>query len=375
MRQTQLHKRKYVLAIGSFMLIAGFVIEILFLVGQIILYQKNVVGKLYLKNQEQCRMYLYTLFEPMSEENIHASEVAFCELGFSEKGAWYVMQTMGIKQYLIPMLCFIVVLCVGLIWCLYDWHKTYQIEIEILEKTIRNLEYQKTKEEYLAEQNKKIQRFIENIAHQVKTPVSRVVASLDMIELQLKEPMYQLRIEECYEHLDSIRLLMKKLTDIGRLEAGQVLFQKEKIYLEELFKDVVKSQLQDMKRVNLIQIPKDEIMQFHGDYEWLKEAFSNLLKNALEHDNSGKPIEITLVKKEEYYSIMIRDYGTGIMEQDIPNLFDRFYMPQNVKVNHTGIGLNLAKLIFEGHFGSIHAYNHEEGGAVFQILLPIYALK
>ena len=56
------------------------------------------------------------------------------------------------------------------------------------------------------------------------------------------------------------------------------------------------------------------------------------------------------------------------------NIFDRFYLPEDVKSNHTGIGLNLAKLIVEGHHGSVYVYNHAEGGAVFQVILPIYEL-
>ena len=71
----------------------------------------------------------------------------------------------------------------------------------------------------------------------------------------------------------------------------------------------------------------------------------------------------------------IKDHGPGLGDKDIPNLFDRFYLPEHVKTTHTGIGLNLAKLIFEGHFGTVYAYNHAEGGAVFHVILPLYSLK
>ena len=73
--------------------------------------------------------------------------------------------------------------------------------------------------------------------------------------------------------------------------------------------------------------------------------------------------------------LMYWDHGEGLSEKDIPNLFDRFYMPEKKKENHTGIGLNLSKLIFEAHFGTVYVYNHAEGGAVFNVLLPMYTLK
>ena len=98
----------------------------------------------------------------------------------------------------------------------------------------------------------------------------------------------------------------------------------------------------------------------------------NILSNALEADESTGDVEISCVQGDDYIKLSIRDHGPGLSEKDIPNIFDRFYLPENVKQNHTGIGLNLAKLIVEGHQGSLYVYNHLEDGAVFQIILPVY---
>lgn len=128
-------------------------------------------------------------------------------------------------------------------------------------------------------------------------------------------------------------------------------------------------------QVEVRVMPLDADTIYYGDYEWLKEAFSNIFTNCTQHDKSGIPLEVTCRKFAEYYMIRIRDHGPGFCEEDIPNLFSRFYTPKNQKQGHVGIGLNLARLIVEGHNGTIHAANHEEGGAVFEILLPIYLLK
>lgn len=222
--------------------------------------------------------------------------------------------------------------------------------------------------DYLQEQNQRIQNFVENIAHQIKTPVSRVVTSLDMLEMDMEDAEKQRHIEECYQHMESINILMKKLMNIGRLEAGKVLFHREALFLDELLEDAVHGIRRDLERV-AICCPKDMI--YYGDYEWLKEAFLNIIKNALEADLLH-PVEVSCEKTQDCVKIAIRDYGKGMHETDIPNIFDRFYQPQETKANHNGIGLNLAKLIIEGHQGMVYAYNHANGGAVFRVNLPIY---
>ena len=80
-------------------------------------------------------------------------------------------------------------------------------------------------------------------------------------------------------------------------------------------------------------------------------------------------------RNAEGIKVTVRDRGPGISPQDLPFIFDRFYLPEHVKKSHSGIGLNLAKLIIEKHFGVFHAANHEQGGAVFTIVLPVFALK
>ena len=161
---------------------------------------------------------------------------------------------------------------------------------------------------------------------------------MDIVEESLIDDTTKHHVEECYRHLDSVNVLIRRLMDIGRLEAGKVIFQKKLLHVKEM----------------------------------LKEAFSNNLVNALEADKSKSRVEISCMKTSDYIKFSIRDHGPGLSEKNIPNIFDRFYLPENVKQNHTGIGLNLAKLIVEGHQGSLYVYNHVDGGAVFQIILPVY---
>ena len=335
-------------------------------------FQRNVIGILYQTDETMSREYLYALYADISEENLQASEEAFEAFGFTKQGLSYLGDSMGLVRKCAPAAAAELLLFLAVLYTQHRKQCLWKREKQKLEARIQELEQAQMQEDFVCQQNKRIQNFIENIAHQIKTPISRVYSSLYMIEeggVEKRE-----RIEECYAHLESVSVLVKRLMDIGKLEAGKVIFKKEKINFEELLEDVVKSCTDEETAVK-VALQRDVSGEYYGDYDWLKEAFMNIVNNALEHDKSGKALEITCKYSEEQVKVTIKDHGPGLGDKDIPNLFDRFYLPEHVKTTHTGIGLNLAKLIFEGHFGTVYAYNHAEGGAVFHVILPLYSLK
>lgn len=362
------------LTIGLVGLIVCFALGICFINQQAMVVQQNAIGVLYLEEKEMSKDYLYALYEDISDENISAAETALEEYGFTNQGLQYLGSKMKLTECCILVFLMASVMFAIIFYALYQRKQMWHLEKQALEAKISELEQTRMQDDYVKEQNRRMQNFIENMAHQIKTPISRVFSSLYMMEEGLEEPEKKARINECYAHLDSINLLMKRLMDIGRLEAGKVIFKKEKIKLDELMEDVVRSCCEDVERVN-ITFEADMEMTYYGDYELLKEAFMNIVINAFEHDKSDKPLQIVCTCDGEQLRISVRDHGVGLSEKDIPNLFDRFYTPEKTKATHTGIGLNLAKLIFEGHFGSIYVSNHAEGGAVFHVILPVYALK
>ena len=359
------------LMIVAFM--AGMLVASMFcahILNQTLDFQQNVIGVLYQIDESNAETYIQAMFEPLSQENLDKGQTALVQHGYTEKGIQFLGENMGLWKS--GGIGFGLLFLIGgvVLVCFYQMRKMHRLEVEALQQEISALQQNKMKDEYIANQNQRIQSFIENITHQMKTPLSRVVSSLDIVEEEVTDNVSKQHIEECYQHLDSINVLLKRLMDIGRMEAGKVIFQKEKVDLGELFEEVRNGYARDRSRVN-IHCEKDK-MEYYGDEKWLKEAFTNIICNALEADKSENPVEISCSQSEDYIRISIRDYGPGFGERDIPNIFDRFYLPEHVKENHTGIGLNLAKLIIEGHQGSVYVYNHHEGGAVFQIILPIY---
>ena len=101
--------------------------------------------------------------------------------------------------------------------------------------------------------------------------------------------------------------------------------------------------------------------------EWTMEAFLNLLKNCMEHSTQNGTIHCDYSTNSIYSEILIWDEGEGFYPDDIPHLFERFYRGKNASSNGIGIGLALAKSIFELQNGNITARNLPDGGACFEI--------
>ena len=225
-------------------------------------------------------------------------------------------------------------------------------------------------EHYLQEKNLMTQNFIENIAHQIKTPLSCISISQERI-LEGTEGEARELAQQSLRYTDEIGKLMKRLLDIGRLEAGKVIWHREMFRMADLLEDCAASLEDGTERILTMG---DREAEYYGDYEWLKEAFSNILKNCLEHDASGEKITASLTQSREGIKIVIRDHGPGISEKDLPHIFDRFYLPEKTGTSHVGIGLNLARLVIEQHFGTVAARNAEGGGAEFTVILPAYSI-
>lgn len=105
------------------------------------------------------------------------------------------------------------------------------------------------------------------------------------------------------------------------------------------------------------------------DRLWLEEALNNIIKNGIEHTQSGGEIKIQLLENPLYKKIIIEDNGEGIKEEDLPNIFKRFYKAKASKKNDSvGIGLALSKSIVEAHDGSIEVESRVGEGTKFSII-------
>ena len=239
-------------------------------------------------------------------------------------------------------------------------------------KTADTLKKALGKEKETQAMNQRLKEFIENIAHQIKAPVAGCLTSLELLQ-ELPEvgenPEADTRVEECVQRMSTVSLLTERLLTIGRMEAGEVIFAGEEIELKELLL-VLADEVADRKACEFNFSPDDRPLTWYGSYSWTYEALLNMMADCAEYDTSDKPLSVSCAEEGDWFRIVIRDHGQGFKEEDLPQIFDRFFRPDNMRKGHVGLGLNLAREIIEGQQGQVRADNAPDGGAMFTVRLP-----
>ena len=216
---------------------------------------------------------------------------------------------------------------------------------------------------------KALQTSLEDISHQLKTPLTSICIMLDNIQENpdMDNQTRQTFIHEIIKQTEWINWLIISLLKMSKLDANTVQFAKDTINVEDLINEVVPklSIPIDIKQLKIIIKGNDA--QFIGDYNWQLEAITNVVKNCIEHTDEHKNIYINYEENNFYTKIIIKDEGCGICKKDLKHIFERFYKGKNSSENSVGIGLALAKTIIEKGGGYINCQSIENKGTTFEI--------
>ena len=211
---------------------------------------------------------------------------------------------------------------------------------------------------------------VEDISHQLKTPLTSITIMLDNLKdnPDMDENIKQRFIFEISKQIDWINWLVISMLKLSKLDANVVQFFNEKIYLKDFFNDIIKSLEIPIEIKNQdIVVVGNESSSFIGDYKWQKEAFTNIIKNCIEHNIEDGKIYINYEENNLFTKITIKDEGKGIAKEDLKHIFERFYKGKNSSENSVGIGLSLAKNIIEKNNGMISCKSELEKGTEFII--------
>ncbi|NLW11000.1 MAG: HAMP domain-containing histidine kinase, partial [Clostridiaceae bacterium] len=220
------------------------------------------------------------------------------------------------------------------------------------------------------EQDKKyLQNFLSDISHQIKTPLASLQLYFDLM-LQNKEMPEEKRqqfIEQGQVQIRRIDWLIQGLLKMARIDAGSVKMRMVPMDIAETAAQAVSpfSEQLQQRQINLQnKIPSGTI--WPHDPEWLAEALSNLIKNAIEHTPTGGSIELNANKTALSLQLQISDTGPGVLPEQANKIFERFYRQESAsRPDSVGIGLSLARSIFEQNGADLIAGSRPGGGAVF----------
>ncbi len=205
---------------------------------------------------------------------------------------------------------------------------------------------------------------LENIAHQLKTPITAASVSLQLLQEQAERS----HCENIRRQLERLNTLEEALLQLSRIDSGTLKLQRVQVdvfTVLTLASDML-CELAAQKRIT-VAVPEGECAMIRGDMDWTLEAFCNLMKNCMEHTPEGGTVSCEYSQNPLYTEVRIWDNGEGFAEEDLPYLFQRFYRGKNASGTGIGIGLALSKAIVELQNGTITARNLHGGGACFEI--------
>ena len=249
-----------------------------------------------------------------------------------------------------------------------SFDKYQEGELAVLQSEIHKMTMRLREQRQQLEDDKRyLANALADISHQVRTPLT----SINLLVGLLSEPNIpdERRRKLTHELLDlllRIDWLITTLLKISKLDAGTVRFQQETISLNELIRKATDSLLIpiEIKEQNLYINANGN---FTGDVSWTVEAISNIVKNCVEHTPNGGEIRIEAGENSLFAEIVISDSGSGIAQEDLPHIFERFYKSKNAGDKNFGIGLSLTRMIIINQNGVIKAENNAAKGALFTI--------
>lgn len=221
-------------------------------------------------------------------------------------------------------------------------------------------EYLKNDKLYLADS-------IADISHQLKTPLTSMMVMCELLENEENPEKRQEFVAVINNQLSKMKWLITNILKISKLDADATEFKRDEVSILSVLDDSIKpfALTAELKNV-AIQNNADNFV-FNGDENWTVEAVSNIVKNCLEHTNDGGKITIASESTNLYNKLTISDNGCGIAEEDLPHIFERFYHGKNSSKDSVGIGLALAKTVFEKENASVTVESKQGRGSVFEI--------
>lgn len=223
-----------------------------------------------------------------------------------------------------------------------------------------------------AERNRKA--MTADIAHELRTPLAVQKVNLEA----LQDGVYPLSLESLQPIIDQNEMLTHLVQDLRTLslaEAGELPLEKNDFDVNALLEKLVTQfqQQADRRQITLHFSRSDNDITAYADHTRVTQIITNLLQNALRYTPEDSQVYLSVQGDQGKVEINVRDTGTGIPEESLPYLFDRFYKADKSRSRGetgSGLGLAIARKLAELNGGELFASNNEAGGAVFTLKIP-----
>ena len=216
----------------------------------------------------------------------------------------------------------------------------------------------------------------QNIAHELKTPVSSIQGYLETIVSNENLPHEKMEVflERCYAQSNRLTRLLRDISVLTRMDEAANMIDMEKVDISVLVATIVNEVALELeeKHITVVNTLRPRI-QLRGNYSLLYSIFRNLMDNAIAYAGTHIRINISCFREDEnFYYFSFADTGVGVAPEHLNRLFERFYRVdkgRSRKLGGTGLGLAIVKNAVLIHGGTISAKNNQGGGLEFVFTL------
>ncbi len=224
----------------------------------------------------------------------------------------------------------------------------------------------------MEEESRMKRQLTQNVAHELKTPVSSIQGYLETIinTPEMDEEKRLFFLERCYSQSSRLAGLLRDISVLNRLDEASDLFELSEVHIARLLAEIEKECSKEIEERNIttqIMLPEDPVV--FGNYSLLYSIFRNLYDNAIAYAGEGITITVNCYKEDpKYYYFSFADNGVGVSEGHINRIFERFYRVdkgRSRKAGGTGLGLSIVKNGVHFHKGQIVAKSSPGNGIAF----------
>lgn len=220
-------------------------------------------------------------------------------------------------------------------------------------------------------------KFVADVSHELRTPITNLKLYLDIFEraAPAKQEKY---LNVLRSQADRLAMLVEDILDFSNLATEQIKLQPGAVELNRVVQtavDLIQGDIVE-KGLGLRVDLAPDLPPVLGIGAHLRRLVTNLLHNGMEYTDAGHiAVQTKLADDSPHVYLRVEDTGSGILAEDMPHIFERFYRGHKVSqlsTPGTGLGLAIVKDILDMHKGTISVENNDAGGAVFEIWLPVF---
>lgn len=247
-----------------------------------------------------------------------------------------------------------------------------------LKDSLRNADIQS---KHVEEVNQSKLRFFINVSHEIRTPVTLILAQLDMLlnNSHSIPPSIHNKLQNIKKNAYSLKKLINELLDFRKHEQGYAKLKPAQQDLTKYLHNIFSSFQDYANSLNISTsfICSEERIDVYFDSSQMDKVFYNLLSNAFKFTPPLGSVSVIVKKNEDSVEVTVEDTGIGIKQESISEIFNRFYQAQDTDSSiqpldpGTGIGLALVKNIIDQHHGTISVLSNFGKGTAFKVTLPL----